>query len=186
MLQLPLTLTALATLHILGFALGTADHVDINPADMYVRGLDESQHLELFERHKRQDNPDSREMFVTQCGYYNTVPEAEPSISVKGIGLNNWAAVEKVTSRNETLPGVLGNRGTRAYFSGEQRSKNKGNRGTKAILGNREHRKSTFCFWGTGDKGHLFQENKGTGTPPLPIPPREGLRNWIFLLPSCI
>ena len=40
----------------------------------------------------------------------------------------------------------------------------------KAILGNREHRKSRFCFWGTGEKGHLFQGNKGTGTPPSPTP----------------
>ena len=49
----------------------------------------------------------------------------------------------------EALPGVLGNRGTRAIFSGDQRPKNKGNWGTQAILGNREHRKSKFCFWGT-------------------------------------
>ena len=43
---------------------------------------------------------------------------------------------------NKALP-VLGNRGTfRAFISGEQRSKNEGNRGTKAILGNREHMKS--------------------------------------------
>ena len=50
---------------------------------------------------------------------------------------------------NEALPGVLGNRGTRAIFSGEQRPKNKGNRGTQAIFGNREHSKSRFCFWAT-------------------------------------
>ena len=44
----------------------------------------------------------------------------------------------------EALRGVLGNRGIRPfYFRGtrEQKSKAEGNRGTKAILGNREHRK---------------------------------------------
>ena len=65
-------------------------------------------------------------------------------------------------------PRGFGEHGDEGIFSGEQRSKNEGNRGTKAILGNREHRKSRFWFWGTGDKGHLFQGNKGTGTPPPP------------------
>ena len=39
---------------------------------------------------------------------------------------------------SEALPGVLGNRGTRAFISGEQGSelKNEGNMATKAILGN--------------------------------------------------
>ena len=41
--------------------------------------------------------------------------------------------------------------------------KKKGNRGTEAILGNREHTKSRFCFWGTRP---FFRGNKGTGTPP--------------------
>ena len=40
--------------------------------------------------------------------------------------------------------------------------------GTKTILGNREHRKQIFDFWGTGEQAHLFQGNKGTGTP-LPL-----------------
>ena len=40
----------------------------------------------------------------------------------------------------EALPEVLGNRGIRPFISGEQgnKSKSEGNRGTKAILGNRE------------------------------------------------
>ena len=41
----------------------------------------------------------------------------------------------------EALPGVLGNRGTRAIFSGEQ-----GNKGLK-IRGTGEHKQ----FWGTGN-----------------------------------
>ena len=53
------------------------------------------------------------------------------------------------------------------YFrgTGEQRPNFEGNRGTKTILGNREHKK-IFDFWGTGEQVNLFQGNKGTGTPP--------------------
>ena len=40
-----------------------------------------------------------------------------------------------------------------------------GNRGTKTILGNREHKKTNLDFWGTGEQANLFQGNKGTGTP---------------------
>ena len=39
---------------------------------------------------------------------------------------------------------VLGNRGTRATISREQMSTNDENRGTNAIVGNREQRKSRF------------------------------------------
>ena len=44
--------------------------------------------------------------------------------------------------------------------TGEHRSKNEGNRGPMAILGNGEHRKSTFLFLGTGEQSDLFQGNK--------------------------
>ena len=40
-----------------------------------------------------------------------------------------------------------------------------GNRGTKTILGIREHRKQIFDFLGRGEPANLFQGNKGTGTP---------------------
>ena len=70
---------------------------------------------------------------------------------------------------NEALPGVLGNRGTRAFISGEQGNKGQILRGTKTILGNREHRKQIFGFWGTGEQANLFQGNKGIGTPPPPL-----------------
>ena len=42
--------------------------------------------------------------------------------------------------------GILGNKGTMTFISGEQGNKglNEGNSGTKAILGNRKHRKSKF------------------------------------------
>ena len=51
------------------------------------------------------------------------------------------------------------------FFSGEQRPKNKGNRGTQAILGTGNIEKQDFVF---GKKGHFFEGNKGTGTPPPP------------------
>ena len=59
------------------------------------------------------------------------------------------------------------------YFRGtwDQRPNFEGNRETKTILGNREHRKQIFDFGGTGEQANLFQGNKGTGTPP----PWEGL-----------
>ena len=41
-----------------------------------------------------------------------------------------------------------------------------GNRGAKTILGNREHKKQIFDFWGTGEQANLFQGNKGTGNTP--------------------
>ena len=59
--------------------------------------------------------------------------------------------------------GELGNKAI--YFIGarEQKSKTKENMGTKAILENREHRKSRFWFWGTRENDDFFQGNKGTG-----------------------
>ena len=41
-----------------------------------------------------------------------------------------------------------------------------GNRGTKTILENIEHRKQNFDFWVTGEQANLFQGNKGIGTLP--------------------
>ena len=55
-----------------------------------------------------------------------------------------------------------------------------GNRGTKTILGNREHRKQFFNFGGTWEQANLFQENKGTGNPPG----RASLVGMIFYLSS--
>ena len=60
----------------------------------------------------------------------------------------------------EALPGVLWNRGTK-----EERSKNEGNRGTKAILGNREHRKSKILI--LGDKAIYFMGTREQ-VPPTP------------------
>ena len=49
--------------------------------------------------------------------------------------------------------------------TGKQRPNFEGNRGTKIILGNREHRKQIFDFWGTREQANLLEGNKGTGTP---------------------
>ena len=66
---------------------------------------------------------------------------------------------------DEALPGVLGNRGNRAFISGEQ-----GNKGhilresgeQRQYWGTGNIRKQIFDFWG---QANLFQGNKGTGTP---------------------
>ena len=69
----------------------------------------------------------------------------------------------------EALPGVLRNRGNRAFISGEQGNKGQILRGTeeqRQYWGTGNIRKQIFDFWGTGEQANLFQGNKGTGTPP--------------------
>ena len=61
----------------------------------------------------------------------------------------------------------FGEQGNKAiYFSGtrEQTSKTEGNRGTKAILGNKNIGNQDFDF-GEQGKMPIFQGNKGTDTP---------------------
>ena len=73
---------------------------------------------------------------------------------------------------SEALPGVLGNRGTRAFISREQGNKClilRGSGEQRQYLGLGEHREQIFDFWGTGEQAILFQGNKGTGTPPPPL-----------------
>ena len=56
----------------------------------------------------------------------------------------------------EALPGVLGNRGTRAIFirgTEEQRPKNKGNREHRQFSGTANIENQDFVF---GEQGHLF------------------------------
>ena len=69
----------------------------------------------------------------------------------------------------EALPGVLGNRGTKTIFQGNKGLKIKG---TQAILGNREHRKSRFCFRGTRP---FFRGEQGNRYP----------SSWVGLKPRC-
>ena len=68
----------------------------------------------------------------------------------------------------------IGEKGYLFQGNEEQRSNFEGNRGTKTILGNREHKKTHFRFLGKDEQANLFQGNKGTGTPP---PTREGLNH---------
>ena len=64
----------------------------------------------------------------------------------------------------KALPGVWGTGEKDIYFRGT-RQNFEGNRGTlKTILGNREHKKTYFDFWGTVEQAKLFQGNNGTGT----------------------
>ena len=75
---------------------------------------------------------------------------------------------------HEALPRVMENRGIMPVISGggggggagEHKSKNKGIRGTNAILGSREHRKLRFWFWGTRENAEIFHRNDRRGTPP--------------------
>ena len=69
----------------------------------------------------------------------------------------------------EALPGVLGNRGNRAFISGgsgEQRPNFEGNRGTKTILGNREHKKTIFRFLGNRGTSQFISGEHGSRYPP--------------------
>ena len=62
----------------------------------------------------------------------------------------------------------FGNKGKRAFISGEQGNKGQILRGTgeqRHYWGTGNLRKQIFDFWGTGEQANLFQGNKGTGTP---------------------
>ena len=68
----------------------------------------------------------------------------------------------------EALPGVLGNRGNRAFISGEHGNKGQISRGTeeqRQDWGTGNIRKQIFNFWGTGEQANSIQGDKGTGTP---------------------
>ena len=62
----------------------------------------------------------------------------------------------------EALPGVLGNRGTSQFISGEQGNNGQILRGTgeqRQYWGTGNIRKQIFDFWGTGEQANLFQGN---------------------------
>ena len=66
--------------------------------------------------------------------------------------------------------GEQGNKGIYFRGTGGQRLNFEENRGTKTILGNREHRKQFSIFGEQGNKPIYFRGTKVTGTP------REGLK----------
>ena len=84
----------------------------------------------------------------------------------------------------EALPGVLGNRGKRVFISGEQRPNFEGNRGTKTILGNREHKKTNFRFLGNRGTSQFISGEQGNRYPPPPPPPWEGLYTATHFFPG--
>ena len=78
----------------------------------------------------------------------------------------------------EALPGVLGNRGTRAFISGEQGNKGQILKGTgeqRQYWGTGNIRKQIFDFWGTGEQANLFQGNKEQ------VPPLGGPHHYLPL-----
>ena len=77
--------------------------------------------------------------------------------------------IDNSLSTNRGPPGFLGNRGTRAFISGEQGNKGQILRGTgeqRQYWGTGNIENQIFDIWGTGEQANLFQGNKGTGTPP--------------------
>ena len=67
---------------------------------------------------------------------------------------------------SEALPGVLGNRGTSLFISGEQGNKGQIMRGTNPILGNREHRKRFFRILGNSGSSQFISGEQGNRYPP--------------------
>ena len=79
--------------------------------------------------------------------------------------MENYSFRQDIGCDNEALPGVLGNRGKRTLIKWEQRPIL---RGTKTILGNREHKKASFQFLGSRGTSQFISGNKETGTPSFP------------------
>ena len=81
---------------------------------------------------------------------------------------------------SEALPGVFREQGTQGIFfrrTGEKRPNFKGNRGTKTILGNREHKKTNFRFFGNRGTSQFISGEQGNRYPP-------GRVSEVFLYPN--
>ena len=65
--------------------------------------------------------------------------------------------------------------GKMALISGEQRPNLERNRGTKTTLGNREHEKRNFRFWGTDP---IYFRGTREQAPPPPTPRRASFLQW--------
>ena len=66
--------------------------------------------------------------------------------SAYSASVNTFKSKQKLRNHKTCPPRVWGIRGERAFISGEQENKGQILRGTKTILGNREHKKTNFFF----------------------------------------
>ena len=81
--------------------------------------------------------------------------------------------------------GLWGTGGMGIHFkgTGEQMPNFEGNRGTKTILGNTEHKKTNFRFKGNRGVKGTSQFISGEQGNRYPLPPHcEGLKNMLLLL----
>ena len=81
------------------------------------------------------------------------------------MNLSKW---ENPGHQNRGPPRGFGEQGKRGiYFrgTGEQRSNFEGNRGTKTILGNREHKKTKFRFLGNRGTSQFISGEQGNRYP---------------------
>ena len=60
----------------------------------------------------------------------------------------------------------IGEKGIYFMETGEQRPNFEGNRGTRIILGNREHKKTKFQFWGNRGTSQFISGDQGNRYPP--------------------
>ena len=81
-----------------------------------------------------------------------------------------YGQIEANDMHSEPLPGVLVNREKgRLFQRNRERNANfEGNRGTKTILGNREHKKTHFWYWILGNRGTSYFYYRGTREEVLP------------------
>ena len=70
--------------------------------------------------------------------------------------------------------GEQGKKGVYFRGTGEQRPNFEGNRETKTILGNREHKKTNFRFWGNRGISQFISGEQGNSNPSTPPPPLGG------------
>ena len=113
---------------------------------------------------------------------YNIELSSRHTKSVFHACFHSWVLFE---SRGP--PGGFGEQGKEGiYFrgTGESRPNFEGNRGTKTILGNSEHKKTNFRFLGNteGNKPIYFRGTREHVSPS----PREGLRLCIAFIIYCI
>ena len=73
--------------------------------------------------------------FIGICVYESVIAQLYRQVSISVLFSNRCCH----NINKEALPGVLGNKGIYFRVTGEQRLNFEGNRGTKTILGNREH-----------------------------------------------